>query len=154
MLIIIGKAQFEKQVAALHAEAMKQVEADLKSIKSVSDLSAKVKFLREELEKLKIEKARRDEEFERREREVEHKVGLERKRQEFELESGKKEAILKVREENLTADRKRFDEQMKFHDERFTAEVGYLKDMLADIVKRLPTAEFTADLTPAKRARR
>ncbi len=147
MLIVVGRSNFEKSITKLHEDVVGRVEGELKGIHSITDLSARVKELREQLEKAKIEKGRVDEERERKDREIEHKIGLERKRQEFELESGKKDAILKVREENLAADRKRFEEQMKFHDERFTAEVGYLKDMLSDIVKRLPSAEFTADLT-------
>lgn len=96
--------------------------------------------LKTELETLRIEKARKEEEFAKREREVEHKVGLERTRQEFEIKQAKREAAVSVREENLAADRERFDGQLKFHEERFTAEVGYLKDMLGQIVERLPSA--------------
>ncbi len=134
--------------------ALTNVEAELASIKSMSDLSAKVKELREEMESLQAATARKQEEFDRRERDVEHKIGLERKRQELdqqrqamELSASKREAIVALREENLAADRKRFAEQMEFHDQRFTSEVSYLKDMLGDIVKRLPSAEIYADLS-------
>lgn len=99
--------------------------------------------LREELETLKIEKTRKEEEFKTREREIEHKVGLERKRQEFEREQAKREASVSIREENLKADRKRFEEQLQFHESRFTAEVGYLKDILGRVLKRLPSEEIT-----------
>lgn len=99
--------------------------------------------LREELETLKIEKGRKEEEFKTKEREIEHKVGLERKRQEFEREQAKREASVSIREENLKADRKRFEEQLKFHEDRFTSEVGYLKDILGDVLKRLPSEEIT-----------
>ena len=151
MLIILGKRSFEKQVARIAEDAERRIADELKGIKSVTDLSGKVKELRQQIETLEIEKARREEDGKRREREIEHKIGLERKRQEFELESGKKDAILKVREENLSADKKRFEEQMKFHEKRFSEEVTYLKDMVSEVLKRLPSAEFTADLTPAKR---
>lgn len=154
VIIVIGKRKLESVMESVYADALKRVEGELQGIKSVSDLSNRVKELRGQVETLEIEKGRREEEGARREREVEHKIGLERKRQAFELESGKRDAVLKVREENLAADRKRFEEQMKFHDERFTAEVGYLKEMLTEIVKRLPSAEFTADLSQgAKRGR-
>jgi hypothetical protein len=153
VIVVIGKDQFASALAELQKDALGRVEGELRGLRTVTDLSVKVKSLREQVEKLEIEKGRKDEEFERKEREIEHKVGLERKRQEFELASGKREATLAVREENLKADRKRFEEQMKFHEERFTAEVGYLKEMLSDIVQRLPSAEFTADLTPVKRSR-
>lgn len=94
--------------------------------------------LRTELETLKIEKGRKEEEYARKEREIEHKVGLERKRQETEIGLAKREAILGAQEEALKADRKRFEDQLEFHEKRFTAEVGYLKDLIGDLAKRLP----------------
>jgi hypothetical protein len=103
---------------------------------------ASLKQLREQIETLTIEKNRREEDFSRREREVEHKVGLERKRQEFEISQAKRETSVTLREENLKADRARFEEQMKFHDERFSTEVGYLKDMVGQMLKRLPSTEI------------
>jgi len=104
--------------------------------------------LRDEIETLKIEKGRREEEYAKKDREIEHKIGLERKRQEFEIAQSKREATVTIREENLKADRDRFESQMKFHDERFTQEVGYLKDMIADMLKRLPSAEIISDNGP------
>lgn len=148
MLIVIGKQSFAKQLQSLWEDAMTRVQDELKGIKSVTDLANKVKSLRQEVETLEISKAQREEEFEREEREIEHKIGLERKRQEFEIDAAKREALVSVREENLDADRKRFEDQMKFQEERFTKEVGYLKEMLTEIVQRLPSAEFTADLSP------
>lgn len=151
MFIITRKTTLAKIIEDVHADALRKVEAELQGIKSVSDLSGRVKQLREQLTTLEIEKGKKDEEFARKEREIEHKVGLERKRQEFELSSGKKEATLTVREENLVADRKRFDEQMKFQNDRFTTEVGYLKDMIGQVLERVPnvTADFSP--TPAKK---
>jgi len=94
--------------------------------------------LRAEIETLKIEKGRTDEDYARKDREIEHKVGLERKRQETEIGLAKREAILGAQEEALKADRKRFEDQLEFHEKRFTAEVGYLKDLIGDLAKRLP----------------
>lgn len=64
-------------------------------------LSKTVAELRDEVETLKIEKARKVEEGKIREREIEHKIGLERKRSEFEREQASREATVAVREENL-----------------------------------------------------
>ncbi len=101
--------------------------------------------LREELETLKIEKGRKEEEYAKKDREIEHKVGLERKRQEMELGLAKREAVLGAREEALKADRQRFDDQLAFHEKRFTEEVGYLKTMIGSLAAKLPTATITEE---------
>lgn len=104
--------------------------------------AGKITQLREELETLRIEKGRKEEEFAKKEREIEHKVGLERKRQEFEIEQAKRETAVQVREENLSADRKRFEEQLEFHQQRFETEVKYLHEMAEKLMERLPSAEI------------
>lgn len=149
-MFLFGRGRATEVLTELQKDILARVEGDLKGIRSVVDLAAKVKALREEKETLLVEKARREEEFARKEREIEHKVGLERKRQEFELSSGKREATLSVREENLAADRKRFEDQMAFHEKRFTEEVAYLKQIIGDIADRLPTANFTGNLTSGR----
>ena len=144
MLVIAGQTKtLESALRSVVGELNEQVVKDLQGIRSVADLSAKVKELRTQVEGLEIAKARKEEEFARREREIEHKVGLERKRQEHELAAAQREAILKVREENLAADRKRFEDQMAFHEKRFTEEVGYLKDMIGTLAERLPNINLT-----------
>lgn len=131
MLIVIGKDGLTKALSQLSGE---------------DDLLDTLRTLRQSISSLEIEKGRKQEEFDRRERETEHKVGLERKRSEFEASAAKREATLSVREENLAADRKRFEEQMTFHDKRFTEEVGYLKSLIESLAERLPSLEMTADV--------
>lgn len=144
MFIVAGKEeQLHRALKPLVADILQTVQKDLQDIKSVRDLTVKTKELRTQVEQLTIEKGRKEEEYARREREVEHKVGLERKRQEFEVASAKREATLAVREENLKSDRARFDEQIKFHEKRFTEEVGYLKDLMTEIMKRLPEVNLS-----------
>lgn len=148
-----NESQFEKRIKEtveyVMREAFKSVDSGISKLKDAATLTAEVAKLKGEIEDLTIQKSRKEEEFARKEREVEHKVGLERKRQEFELTSGKKEAILEVREKNLEADRKRFEDQMQFHEKRFTEEVTYLKDMIGQVMERLPN--ISAEVTPKKR---
>jgi len=117
-----------------------EVQGTLDKLSGVIDLGKEIMGLRTELETLKIEKVRREEEYARREREIEHKVGLERKRQEQEVALAIREAKVTAKEEAVTADRKRFEEQMKFHEQRFSEEVKYLKEMVGNVLERLPTA--------------
>lgn len=99
---------------------------------------AKQLELQKDIEKLKIEKARREEEFEKRERELKHMIGLEKKRQEFEIEAAKTKAALDVREENLKHAQKQFEEHLKFNTERLSANETTLKDLLKIVTDRLP----------------
>lgn len=125
--------------------AMNDTNEALRKARSVQQLTT-------EIETLKIEKSRREEEFARKEREIEHKVGLEKQRQEQELTLSKREATVTVREEALKADRERFVEQLKFHDDRFTQEVGYLKQMLGEVLQRVPEVKVNMEGTTNGRA--
>lgn len=117
-------------------------------------LSEEVVRLKKEVVQLGIDKARVQEDQAKRERELTHMVGLEKKRQEQELALNTREITVKVREENLTADKARFEAQMDFHDKRFTEETRYLKDLMGQILSRLPTITvdraITADPKKAK----
>ncbi|KKL98858.1 hypothetical protein LCGC14_1820270 [marine sediment metagenome] len=136
----------KKTVERILRSVLEDAETTLGKIKTIADLNKKVKELREVAETAKIEKDRREEVFAKKEREVEHKVGLERTRQKFETEQAKREATVTVREENLTADRTRFEGQMKFQQDRFTEEVSYLKDMVGQVLKRLPDASIYTEV--------
>lgn len=153
MFGFFNESQFESRikqaVREVIASAINNVDSTLSKLKDAAALTAEVVKLKEDVETLRIEKGRKEEEFARKEREIEHKVGLERKRQEFEIGAAKREATLTVREENLAADRKRFEDQMQFHEKRFTEEVTYLKDMIGQVMERLPN--ISAEVTPKRR---
>ena len=142
---------FDRERGALSdaVVALKETSADLKAeitaLTRQRDWTKQERQLREEIETLRIEKGRIEEENARKLREVTHQVGLERLRQEAEAEQAKKdvdsarrEAVLEVREKNLAAEREAFDKQMEFQRERFEQEQGYLRDLLGQILKRLP----------------
>lgn len=108
------------------------------SLKEETKLQGTIKQLRAEVEKLTIESERIEEEQERKEREVRHEVGLLRKQVTAEQEIAVNAAKLEVREENLQADRDRFENQMKFTTERFEREVNYLREIAGQLMERLP----------------
>ena len=147
------EAQVKETVRSILTKALSDTETLIGRLKSSFDVAKHIADLKEQLETLRIEKSRKEEEFARKEREVEHKVGLERKRQEFEIAQAKREATVTVREENLAADRKRFEEQLAFHEKRFTDEVKYLKEMVGQVLERLPavTVGVTEERKVAKR---
>lgn len=134
-------------------DELKTMVADLRIEKEAaqreSALVHQANDLKVEIEELKISKARMQEEHDKDERELRHLIGLEKRRQEFEIQQAKRETEVKVREENLTADKARFGEEMKFQRERFEKEVAYLKEMMGDILERLPVV--TVDRTIEER---
>lgn len=124
-------AKLQGEIAALREER--------KALRSVDRLDAEIRSLREEKETLTIERDRQQETHAREKREVEHMVGLEKNRQTVEIDQAKREATLAVREENLTADKDRFDKHVEFIETRFGEQVDYLKDLMKQVLLRLPT---------------
>src|SRR5918996_6381174 len=107
--------KLSKQVARL------QGEADF--IQERRELIERRLELETQIETLTIEKDRREEDFARQKREVEHATGLHRKQSEWERQKAVEEAKLEVQKANLDAERQRFTEQIAFHREQIRAEV-------------------------------
>jgi hypothetical protein len=97
--------------------------------------------LKQKLTDLQIEYDREREKWDRERRDVEHQVGLQRKRGEFETESATRTAKLEVREENLAADKARFDEHVRFIEERFEQQFASLNELMGKFLERMPTTE-------------
>lgn len=114
----------------------------LRALEPVSELTAEVIRLKRELVSLEIDKSKQKEEHAKEERELRHMIGLEKKRQEVEITQAKRETTLIVREENLKTDKARFEEQLKFNTERFVTMEKYLKDMVGQILDRLPNVNL------------
>jgi hypothetical protein len=114
----------------------------LRKLESPIKLSEELVALKKEIADLEIKKGRVEEQHAKEERELRHMIGLEKKRQEFEVKQAKEETGLKVREENLKAEKSRFEEQLKFNNERFEKMESYLKDMLKNILDRLPNVNM------------
>ncbi len=104
-------------------------------------LSAEVIDLKKRIVELEIEEGKIKEGHEKEDRELRHMIGLEKERQKFEVQQAKRETTVVVREENLSADKKRFADQMQFQEKRFTEEVGYLKALMESILGRLPNID-------------
>ena len=111
-------------------------------LSDVAPLSAQVLSLKQQIAQLQIDKSKIEEQHAKEERELRHMIGLEKKRQEVELVQAKKDTELTVREGNLAAEKARFEEQLKFNTQRFETMEKYLKDMLSDILKRLPNVSM------------
>jgi hypothetical protein len=105
-------------------------------------LSAEIITLKRQINDLEISKSKKQEDFDKQERELRHMIGLEKKRQEFEIETAKKETAISVREENLKFEKQRFEEQLKFNTQRFETMEKYLKGMFSDVLARLPNVNM------------
>lgn len=118
-----------------------EIKGERKATVRVRDLEKEYDQVKRELTDKQIEFDREQEKWEREKREVEHMVGLQRKRGEFESEAAGREAKLSVREENLKAQQERFDEHVKFIEERFDQQFKSLEKLTGKILDRLPTTK-------------
>ena len=150
MNLALRRETREKQILEEIRGLRKQV-AEIKgerdAVRDEISLSKALVALKTEKTDLEIDLARVKEQHEREKREIEHMVGLERKRREFEIDSAKRDTTLTVREENLTADRERFEKEMQFTRARFEEEVGYLKSLMGEVLERLPTVKVDRKIT-------
>ena len=98
------------------------------------DALGDVVALRTEVESLKIERSRIEEEFARERREIEHKLGLEKKRQESDLETAIQKADLDAREKWLENQETQFDEKLEW----FKKQTQEHQKLSKEILSRLP----------------
>jgi hypothetical protein len=126
-------------------KALSKRVAELKGARDQAEeelgLSTRVISLEREKTAKEIELDRVKEEHAREKREIEHMVGLHRKRVEQEIEIAKREQTVTIREENLVADRDRFEEQMKFMQKRMEGELERLNGLTSEILERLPVVK-------------
>jgi len=133
------------------ADELAGLKAEVKALREERDATKEAARLRKDIESLKVEKSRLAEDNARKIREVEHKTGLMRTRQEHEVENAKRQTELDVREQGLKADKKRFEDEMKFQRERLQGEVDRVSLTLDKILERLPVIEVSLDGPAATR---
>jgi hypothetical protein len=126
-------ASLKTQIAELQGDRVGQRKA-----KSLEDELVKLK---RDLTDKQIEFDREQEKWDREKREVEHMVGLQRKRGEFETGAAEREARLSVREENLASAQKRFDEHVAFIEKRFDQQFESLNGLMEKFLERMPTTK-------------
>jgi hypothetical protein len=102
--------------------------------------------LRRQVEALKIEAAGLTEKHARERREVEHMVGLERKRSDVERDLAARAATVEVHEKNLAEERRVFTEQMAFQREQLSGEVDRIERIAGQILDRLPTWDVRREI--------
>ncbi len=126
--------------------------ADVKALKSERDETAERNKLRDQIADLKREKAQLTEDNDRKIRETEHKTGLMRTRTDQDIANAKRETELKVREENLKADKQRFAGEMEFQRKHLQGEVDRIDGILRAILERLPSIDvaLTGDVAPRR----
>jgi chromosome segregation ATPase len=130
--------ELREELERLTTEVSK-ISGQLKSRKDVLALTDEAIDLKEKIQDLKIEKSRLTEEHDKEKREVQHFVGLEKKRQEVEMDQATRGAKLDVREANLEADKERFEKHIQFVEKRMTDHLGDMKDLLTQVMERIPT---------------
>jgi hypothetical protein len=123
------------------ADEIADLKAEIKALRTERDNTAEVKRLEQAVERLKLEKDRLTEQNDRKIRETEHKVGLLKTRQDHDVEHATRMAKLAVREQNLSADRERFQAEMEFQREHLQREVDRIESILGKVLERLPNID-------------
>lgn len=113
--------------------------AEKKEVSEQRSLQDTIIALKKQVTELEITRDKKQENFDRRERELTHMIGLEKKRQEFEIKQSVENARLTVREENLKAAHEQFSKEIKFKEDQLTTQITYLQDLMKSILERLPT---------------
>lgn len=130
--------ELEDEIITLQSEVRKLVRQK-DDLKDEVGYSEQIVTLKKRLSDLEIEKDKKQEAFDREKREVEHMVGLQRQRADFEREKAVREAELSVRESNLETATKMVQEKMDFVQKSLSDQIGYLKDdILKTVIAALP----------------
>lgn len=158
----IGKARRDELLAQIEHLATEL--AAMRGERSTLELERRLESIADERRRALDQLATVQAERERVELEVEHKLGLHRQQIESErrimvaeAEAERARAVeqarLAVREENLDAERKRFEEEVEFRTKRFEEEAKTLRDLTGQILERLPniTATYTHTVEHAPR---
>ena len=134
------------------AAELAQLRADIKALRPERDEAAALVKLRDEVDRLKREKAQLAEDNDRKIRDTEHKVGLLKTKQDHDVEHARRMAQLGVREANLAADRERFEAEMKFQRDHFDARSDQQDKLLEAILERLPSIDvaLSGDAAPRR----
>ena len=149
------KASDKRLITTVIRDAILQAEHDVRTrlskLKDVTLLEEEREKLKLQVETLKIEKARKDEEHERKERELEHKLGLHKLQVDEELKHALASAKLDAQASVQTQREENFKEQMKFVTEQFDELLERQDGLLKQIIERLPSAEILAHIGEAPR---
>lgn len=123
------KEELVEEIEGLRKE-VRALTSEKEELGQEAKLTRQINDLKKEKVDLEIEAAKKQEAFDREKREVEHMVGLERKKSEFETDSARRLAELQVREQNLNAERKLFEERMEALTGGLKSQIDYLQDNL------------------------
>lgn len=134
------------------AAEIADLRAAIEALRTERDETGRVRKLREEVGKLEREKATLTEDSARKIRETEHKTGLLKTKQEHDVEHARRMAVLEVREENLAADRERFEAEMKFQRDHFDQRADKQDEILKAILERLPAIDVSLNGAAAPRS--
>ncbi len=136
----------EKIQAAVEKAFVVALETAGEGVLEAISLNAEVGKLVRQVTNLEIQRDKKQEDFDRKEREIEHSLGLHKAQVEWEVEEASARAKLDVEQENLELERAAFTKQMEFMQGRFEEEVKYQRELLEKMMKRLPTAEILAKI--------
>jgi molecular chaperone GrpE (heat shock protein) len=141
-----GKAPTSKNAELEHlAEELAKLRGEIRGLREERDSVKEATDLRRKIVQLQIDKDKLTEDNAREIREVTHKTGLLKTKQEHEVEHATRLAKLEVRESNLTAERERFEAEMAFQREHMQREVDRFDGIAKALMERLPVIDVNLE---------
>jgi len=139
--------RLEERIDELLAEVRKlrQTEAELMGVKDA--LGSEIEMTRR-VQELTAQVATLEEQKQRHDREIAHKLGLHRVQVDAEREAAKKETEaakrtteLDIREQNLEAEKEAFKKEVELRTELFGEQIKRMESVLEQVMARLPSFE-------------
>ena len=142
-----GKDKTEGRIQAVVQKAVLAVLATAEfDVLNAVQLTSERDRLKRQIADLEISRDKKQEDFDRKQREIEHSLGLHKAQVEWEVEEASARARLEVETANLATEREAFEERMTFMQDRFEEESKYQRNLLGQMMERLPSAKILAKI--------
>jgi len=134
---------FNSWISGIVKRTIKEITLDTENkFEAMHSKFRTIESLEQEISRLKIDKSVREEEFARKEREITHKLGLERIRQEQDALVNKRNIELDIREKNISVEEKRFVEQIEFQRKHLEGQITSLNSLVEKVFEQIPKVSY------------
>lgn len=120
------------------SEEIARLSGEVKALRAERENIGDITALKAEINELEISKSKLEEANKREVREVEHRVGLLQEKMNQDIDLATRTAEVTVREGNLDAERKRFEDHTKFVTDQMRDEMSRFEKITEKLLDNLP----------------